>query len=373
VKLLFFSPHYGTLGGVRSIVDALAAAARAAGHEVSAIVDRGGSGTFGRGNELLLYPFPTRARDLRRLRRFAQKFPLRAVRLVSAVRAAAPHVVSVHCTRRFAPYVALLRHATGVPHVLSLQEGALPPGMPENPGLFRLLVRTADAVAACSREAAAYATRAGRARRVAVLPNGYDPAEFRPGPPFPHPRPYLLGLGRLEPQKGFDLLLEALARPEAPTVDLLLAGDGAARSELEALARARGLAGRVRFLGATDRPTTLALLRGAAAVACPSRFEGLPLVCLEALAAGRPVVAAAVNGIPELVREGETGFLVPPEDPAALGAALARVVAAPEAAARVAARGQALVEQLHPWSVVAPAYLALSAEVAGLRAARAAA
>ena len=373
VRLLFFSPHYGTVGGVRSIIDALAAAARAAGHEVSAIVDGGSTGRFSREQDLLLYPFPARARELRRLRRFAQKFPLRAMRLVSAVRAAAPDVVSVHCTRRFAPYVAVLRRATGVPHVLSLQEGAVPPGMPENPGLFRLLVRAADAVAACSAEGAAYATRVGRARRVEIVPNGFDPAEFRPGSPVPHPRPYVLGLGRLEAQKGFDLLLEALARPGAPALDLVLAGEGTARTALEALARARGLAARVRFLGATDRPTTLALLRGAVAVACPSRFEGLPLVCLEALAAGRPVVAAAVNGIPELIREGETGFLVPPEDPAALAAALARIVAAPDVAARLAARGRVLVEQHHPWSVVAPAYLALSAEVAGMRRARAAA
>ncbi|HUE30615.1 MAG TPA: glycosyltransferase, partial [Verrucomicrobiae bacterium] len=187
MRLLFFSPHYGTVGGVRSIIDALAAGARGAGHEVSAIVDGGGAGMFGRERDLLLYPFPARARELRRLRRFAQKFPLRAVRLVAAVRAAAPDVVSVHCTRRFAPYVAVLRRATGVPHVLSLQEGTLPPAMPENPGLFRLLVRAADAVAACSAEAAAYATRVGHARRVAVVPNGYDPAEFRPGPPYPHP------------------------------------------------------------------------------------------------------------------------------------------------------------------------------------------
>jgi len=79
------------------------------------------------------------------------------------------------------------------------------------------------------------------------------------------------------------------------------------------------------------------------------------------------VVATAVNGIPELIREGETGFLVPPEDPTALAAVLARVVAAPDAAARLAARGRALVEQRHPWSLVAPAYLALCAQVAGVR------
>src|SRR2546428_4992512 len=125
VRLLFFSPHYGTVGGVRSIIDALAATARAAGHEVSAIVDGGGPGAFGRERELLLYPFPARARELRRLRRFAQKFPLRAMRLVNAVRAAAPDVVSVHCTRRFAPYVAVLRRAAGAAPLPVLHENRL--------------------------------------------------------------------------------------------------------------------------------------------------------------------------------------------------------------------------------------------------------
>src|SRR2546428_1210673 len=136
VRLLFFSPHYGTVGGVRSIIDALAAAARAAGHEVSAIVDGGGPGTFGRAHDLLLYPFPARARELHRLRRFAQKFPLRAVRLVSAVRAAAPDVVSVHCTRRFAPYVAVLRRAAGPPPLLSPPGRGVPPRGPGKPGPF---------------------------------------------------------------------------------------------------------------------------------------------------------------------------------------------------------------------------------------------
>jgi glycosyltransferase involved in cell wall biosynthesis len=206
---------------------------------------------------------------------------------------------------------------------------------------------------------------------VAVVPNGYDPTEFRPGAPYPHPRPYVLGLGRLEAQKGFDVLVAALERVAG--VDLLLAGAGSERAALETLARTRGLAARVRFLGATDRSTTLSLLRGAAVVACPSRFEGLPLVCIEALAAGRPVVASAVNGIPEIVRGGETGFLVPADDPAALAAALMRALQAPEEAARLAARGRALVEQHYAWPVVAPAYLALCAEVAGTAPAAAAA
>jgi glycosyltransferase involved in cell wall biosynthesis len=362
--LLFLSPHYGTVGGVRIIVDAIGQAARAAGHDVAAVVDHDAASAPGEAREMRLYPFPARARELRRLRRFARRFPVAATRLVGAVRHFAPDVVSVHCVRRFAPYAALVRRVTGVPQVLSLQEGTLAPGTPENVGLFRMLVRSADIVAACSDEAARYASDIGGARRVSVVPNGFHPEEFTGGSVHAHPRPYVLGLGRLEPQKGFDVLIDALARVEHRELDVLLAGDGGARTDLAELAQARGLASRVHFLGTTDRPATVALLRGAALVACPSRFEGAPLVCVEAFAAGRPVVASAANGIPELVRNGETGFLVPADDVNALAAAIDRVLANPGEALRLAARGHDEVVAHHQWSIVTDRYLALCAEAA---------
>jgi glycogen synthase len=373
VRLLFLSPHYGTVGGVRIIVDALGKAAGAAGHDVASVVDGGALSAPGTSREMSFYPFPARARELGRLRRFARRFPLTAGRLVKAVRDFAPDVVSVHSVRRFAPYAAVVRRVTGVPQVLSLQEGMLAPGTPENVGLFRMLVRSADIVAACSDEAARYASDIGGARRVSVVPNGYDAAEFETVTSYAHPRPYVLALGRLEAQKGFDVLVEALARLQDRSIDLLVAGDGSARSELEAMARRRGVAQRVHFLGTTDRPATVALLRGAAVVACPSRFEGSPLVCIEALAAGRPVVATAVNGIPEVVRDGETGFLVHPDDPDSLAVALLRVLSAPAEALRLAARGRAEMEGRHRWSVVSAQYLALCAEAAGMSGTKAAA
>lgn len=360
MRLLFLSPHYGTLGGTRLIIDALARAAREAGDEVAALVD--GEAELAPAPRLRFYPFPERMRDVRRVGRFARKFPLTGVQLLAAVRRFAPDVVSVHCVRRFAPYPAMLRRLTQVPQVLSLQEAALPSATPENTGLFRLLVGAADVVAACSAEAAGYAERVGGARRVAIVPNGYDPAEFGPGPAFDHPRPYLLGVGRLEAQKGFDVLIEALAAVPGP--DLLLAGDGSERARLAALALERGVEARVHLLGPTDRATTVALYRGAAAVVCPSRFEGLPLVCIEALAAARPVVASAVNGIPEVIRPGETGFLVPPDDPGALAGALARVLESPAEAGWLAARGRSLVEGVNAWPAVTGAYLALCRELA---------
>jgi phosphatidylinositol alpha-mannosyltransferase/D-inositol-3-phosphate glycosyltransferase len=357
------------MGGVRLIVDALARAAGAAGHVVGAAVDADARAVPGvaAAFDVPLYPFPAAAGELKRLRRFGRRFPVAVVRLVRAVRRFAPDVVSVHAIRRFGPYAAAVRRLTGVPQVLSLQEAALPPGMPENVRLFRMLVHAADVVAACSRESAEYAVRVGGARAVEVVPNGYDPAEFAPAAGFVHPRPYVLGVGRLEAQKGFDVLVRAVARLERRDVDVLLAGEGSQRRALETLAAAEGVADRVRCLGTMDRAATISLLRGATVVACPSRFEGLPLVCVEALAAARPVVGSTVNGIPEIVRHEETGLLVPPDDPAALARALERLLAAPELAARLGARGREVVERDFAWERVTGTYLGVCGRLAERR------
>src|SRR5207247_9233835 len=116
-------------------------------------------------------------------------------------------------------------------------------------------------------------------------------------------------------------LLEAFARLDAPEGALRIAGDGPERRRLEALRERLGLGARVHLLGAVDRVTVASLYQGARLVACPSRWEGLPLVCLEAMASGRAVVASRVDGIPDAVGDGATGLLVPPEDPVALAGA----------------------------------------------------
>ena len=132
----------------------------------------------------------------------------------------------------------------------------------------------------------------------------------------------VLSAGRLVPVKGFDILLRAFAgmtRPVAGVV-LAIAGDGEKRGELEALAGELGIASDVRFLG---RLPDLAPALGAADLfALASRNEGMGRVLAEAMAAGVAVAATRVGGIPELVRHGETGVLVPAEDPRALAEAM---------------------------------------------------
>ena len=141
------------------------------------------------------------------------------------------------------------------------------------------------------------------------------------------------------------------AGPELERIELDLVGGGALREELDALARRLGLAGRVRFRGPLPEPEVAALLDRADLFVLPSvvardgQMEGLPVALMEALACGVPAVSTRLSGIPEIIRDGETGVLAEPGDPASLRAALRRVVDEPSEAWTRAVAGRRLVER----------------------------
>jgi glycosyltransferase involved in cell wall biosynthesis len=128
--------------------------------------------------------------------------------------------------------------------------------------------------------------------------------------------------GRLGPQKALEIALEAVAA--VPEVTLVLAGDGPDRALLEARASELGLGGRARFLGTLSREQVLRLFRAADASVLSSAWENFPHSVVEALAVGCPVIATSVGGVPEVVRDGENGLLVAPDDAAALALAIRR-------------------------------------------------
>lgn len=204
-----------------------------------------------------------------------------------------------------------------------------------------LTARSADLVLAPSAATAGELRRDYRVEEVEVVPNvtGGLPVAAPPAPEagqrLPEPG-YLLFVGRLRIRKGVEVLLEALRG--LPGARLLIAGDGEHREALERKAAELGLGPAAVFLGRCGPARVRGLLAGAAALVVPSTYEGMPLVVLEAMEAGLPVVASRVSGIPEVVVDGETGWLVPPEDPRRLADALGEVLAAP-AEARM--RGEA--------------------------------
>ncbi len=195
-----------------------------------------------------------------------------------------------------------------------------------------------------------------RPQDITVIWNGIDPAVFSPAR-CPELRTSLLGIaadrplvvciGRMTPQKGHALLLEAVAqlhRSRSPGRRplLALAGDGPLRSQLEQLAHRLGIASQVCFLGRYARVPDL--LRCADVLVQPSEFEGLPLTVLEGMASALPVIVTDVVGNNEAVIAGESGLIVPPGDAGALARAIALVLDEPALAVRLGARARQRVE-----------------------------
>ncbi len=187
------------------------------------------------------------------------------------------------------------------------------------------------------------------AERVTVIPCAMPEDSLpQPAPALPEQlrgRPLVGVVARLEPEKGVDVLLRAAPRilDHRPECAFMVVGDGPQRATLEAQAARLGLGSHVHFLG--FRPDVRALLPLLEVLVVPSLSEGAPLVILEAMAAGVPVVASAVGGIPDQIRHDQQGLLVPPGNDAALAAAALSLLEDPALARRYGEAGRRKVEQ----------------------------
>lgn len=205
------------------------------------------------------------------------------------------------------------------------------------PLLARPILRGAELVVAPSTALARDAVRLG-AREVRVIPSGVDVPASVPKPDEP---PHLLFAGRLSREKGILDLVEA-----AVGLPLVVAGDGPLRDRVPGA------------LGMVPHDELLLQYGRAAVVACPSHREGFGVVCAEAMAHGRPVVAAAVGGLLDLVVDGETGLLVEPGDVGELRAALERLLGDSELRVRLGAAARARARERFAWGAVTDATLA---------------
>jgi glycosyltransferase involved in cell wall biosynthesis len=186
--------------------------------------------------------------------------------------------------------------------------------------------------------------------KVQVVHCGVDEG-FLGGAPVPPPEaPRLVCVGRLSAQKGHLLLLEAAARlaADGTRFEILLVGDGPLRAAVEEQVRRLGLQDRIRLGGWMDAGQVREAILAARAFVLPSFAEGLPVVLMEALALGRPVISTAIAGIPELVLPGVTGWLVPAGSVEALVPAMREALeASPARLAELGRAGAALVAEQH--------------------------
>lgn len=252
-----------------------------------------------------------------------------------------------------------------IPYILNLQSGTL--DMPHYRRLIRLVFPLYAAIHRQARMVHA-ASSALRARALSlgvpsitifVIPNGVDCARYANAGSAPVAGRIIV-VARLEEAKGVRYMIEAMRFVSAaiPNAHLVIAGDGALRLSLEAMARKQGVARAISFLGAVPPISIPALFATGECFVCPSVAEGFGISVIEALAAGVPVVAACVGGIPDIITDGVDGTLVPPRNPEALALGVIQILRDNARRACFSMAGKLRAKEFD-WDVVVPRVYAL--------------
>jgi alpha-maltose-1-phosphate synthase len=303
-----------------------------------------------------------------------------ALQVLSANLAMAAHVDGAALVHSHTWYANLAGHLArllhGVPHVVTThslepsrpwKEEQLGGGYRVSSFCERVALESADAVVAVSQAMRADVLAAYPAvdpARVHVILNGIDAEQYRPVEERDAlerhgvREPYVLFVGRITHQKGLVHLLDAAPGIRAP---LVLAAGAPDTEEIarETGAKVAALDDVVWIERKLDQPEVVQLLSHAACFVCPSVYEPLGIVNLEAMACGTPVVASAVGGVPEVVVDGETGLLVRPGDPRALAAAVNELLADPGRARAMGEAGRRRAVEAFSWPRIAEQTVAL--------------
>ena len=276
---------------------------------------------------------------------------LEAVYLAAALRRAKTQILHNHIAENSATVAMLASSISGIPFSMTVHG----PGIFFHPEAWALREKIARAAFTacisdfCKSQCMLHSSRVDWPRlKVVRCGVGRQFEAVAPTPPTAERR--LLFVGRLCDEKGLPLLIEAFARVVAAGRDchLSIVGDGPLRTDVEAFVRDRRLEASIELLGWRGSEAVVEALRGARALVLPSFAEGLPVVIMEAMALGRPVIATTIAGIPELVRPGENGWLVPAGSVDALAAAIETVLATPPETLRAMGEAGALaVGQRH--------------------------
>jgi glycosyltransferase involved in cell wall biosynthesis len=282
------------------------------------------------------------------------------------------HRVDVVHSHEFtmAVYGAAAARWLGIPHIITMHGGQYVTSKWRRQVLLRWAFRSSAATVAVSED-----TKRHLAKELSlsdsvlrVVPNGV-PA--RPGNRtatraalgIPDDQVLLLAVGSLVPRKGHAVLIEALSTIGAGPWMLAIAGGGAEKDRLEALAASKGLTAHVKILG--HREDVPDLLAATDVFVMPSLWEGLPLALLEAMLAGKPVIASRTSGIPEAVTDGVDGILTTPGDVAELASALRGVLADPARRLSLGVAARARAEANFTLDAMADGYLSVFREALG--------
>ena len=357
MRILFMSPLYLPLmGGLEVVTSQILTELQSRGHEVAVLTSQGGRDDL---EAEVVDGILVRRTDTQRA--IQQRDGAAILRVQRDTRQFIeefePDVLNAHdAPPSFSMYLRFLRGRPRPPVVLTLHN-VMREQYADNehglPGLITL-IREADWLTGVSEDVVADALTLDPSveGRITLIRNGVVEPTLRPSP-APDGPAHFLAIGRLVRQKGFHRAINAIATlaPRYPDLHLTIVGVGPLLADLQEQAAELGIADRIEFAGAIDHDDIPALMNDALAVVMPSRYEGLPLVALEAAWMARPVVGTMAPGLSQAVVDGDNGLLVDPADPRALAAALESLILDRRLARRLGAA--AYLRAQREWSIAA--------------------
>lgn len=327
-------------------------------------------GLAARGHEVALAtdvpgPDPVRTFVLGRLYRGRVNLPWLVAQLGRAIRRYRPDLVHAHYASHYGVLAAWAGAAPLVVSVWGADVEVFPLKSTVNRRMLRGALARAQVVTATSHYlASATARYLARGQAAVVVPFGIDTARFQPGPGPRAIPPLVVCNKHLEEAYGPDVLLAALDLLPPLPWQLELLGSGSWEARIRRQVAAGRWGDRIRLLGAVDSQVVAERLKVATLAVYPSRRESFGVATLEAEATGVPVVATAVGGLPEVVADGLTGWLVPPDDPAALAGAMTKILTSADQGQAMGASGRRLVLGQYTWPAALDAMEAVYRTVA---------
>jgi glycosyltransferase involved in cell wall biosynthesis len=319
LKILFTSPtYYPFRGGAESCIEDLASRFVEKGHNVTVVTGQYLSSLAQhetrKGVSVVRLPYPSQNPE--KSVRTVSRLMVSLIRLSNVIRKRRVDVVCVGLVGLDTFLILLLHYVLKFKLVVYLHGGELRSYVRISfliRWTLKHCLRRCYAAIAVSEQLKVEATAFEPAVRdkIFVIPNGVDIEMIKKQPSYQSPRDYLLFLGRLDPVKDIETLIEAFGRisASAPELDLMVAGNGSREAKLKAEVLQRGLANRIVFLGDQERSDAYALVKGSRLLVLPSFSEGCPVVLLEALAAGKIAIASNVKGTSEIIQHEVNGLL----------------------------------------------------------------
>lgn len=365
-------PHlfYPRIGGVEIAVANLAKQFRLEGHRVGLVTSRLPRSSpeidFVDGTRVTRLPFRLPSLSAQSILSFLIKGIYSVKKIVTLAKKSKFDLINVHYVSENALYALVLSYVDKLPLITSIH-GSDIEDFSMRSRLNRLLVaRTLKKSTRIISNSSKLLDRTAELfgedlkDKAVVVGNGVDLSKFgHLGNPLENLSPFILGVGRLVPVKGFDLLIKAfpLVKDQFPDLNLVLIGDGPERRRLENISYRCGLRKSVIFCGSIEPENVPGYFAGCEFFVLPSRRESFGMVCLEAMSAKKAVIATDVGAISEFLHHGKNGLLVQDRSPRSLAEAIIRLLENPKLTKRFGMHGRRIVERSYTWQKISDIYI----------------